>query len=86
MDPYGPITQRFPLVSRFRPACLPLPQRVRALAELADTAAATADQGRASAVFNQAALIASDLGLPDLARAMCHQHAAAYPTPRPCPA
>ncbi|EKX61085.1 hypothetical protein STRIP9103_03985 [Streptomyces ipomoeae 91-03] len=36
------------------------------------------DQGRASAVYNQAALIASDLGLPDLAREMCHQHAAAY--------
>jgi hypothetical protein len=85
MDPYGPITQRFPLVSRFRPACLPLPQRVRALAELADTAAATADQGRASAVFNQAALIASDLGLPDLARAMCHQHAAAYLHAAPLP-
>ncbi|MFJ9894252.1 hypothetical protein ACIQPR_13140 [Streptomyces sp. NPDC091280] len=78
MDPHGPVAQRFPLVARFRPACLPLPQRVRALVDLADTAVKAADQGLASAVYNQAALIASDLGLPDLAREMCHQHAAAY--------
>ncbi|WP_405862066.1 hypothetical protein OG407_27550 [Streptomyces sp. NBC_01515] len=78
MDPHGPIAQRFPLVARFRPACPPLPQRVRALTDLADTAVKKTDQGLASAVYNQAALIASDLGLPDLAREMCHQHAAAY--------
>ena len=78
MDPHGPIAQRFPLVARFRPACLPLPERVRGLVELADTAVNKTDQGLASAVYNQAALIASDLDLPDLARQMCHQHAAAY--------
>ncbi|MFF3558117.1 hypothetical protein ACFYXL_32435 [Streptomyces tsukubensis] len=78
MDPHGPTAQRFPLVARFRPACLPLPQRVRALVDLADTAVRKADQGLASAVYNQAALIASDLGLPHLARELCHQHAAAY--------
>ncbi|TQE19315.1 hypothetical protein [Streptomyces ipomoeae] len=78
MDPHGPIAQRFPLVARFRPPCLPLPTRVRGLIELADTAVQKSDQGLASAVYNQAALIASDLGLPDLAREMCHQHAAAY--------
>jgi len=78
MDPHGPIAQRFPLVARFRPACLPLPERVRALVDLADTAVKQADQGLASAVYNQAALIASDLDLPDVAREMCHQHAAAY--------
>ncbi|MEU3066844.1 hypothetical protein E3E14_05920 [Streptomyces sp. ICN441] len=78
MDPHGPIAQRFPLVARFRPACLPLPARVRALVDLADTAVEETDQGLASAVYNQAALIASDLDLPDLAREMCHQHAAAY--------
>ncbi|MEV0485701.1 hypothetical protein AB0I69_34500 [Streptomyces sp. NPDC050508] len=85
MDPHGPIAQRFPLVARFRPACLPLPQRVRALTDLADTAANKTDQGLASAVYNQAALIASDLGLPDLARKMCHQHAAAYLDAYPLP-
>ncbi|HZF90236.1 hypothetical protein [Streptomyces sp.] len=78
MDPHGSTAQRFPLVARFRPACLPLPERVRALVDLADTAVKETDQGLASAVYNQAALIASDLDLPDLAREMCHQHAAAY--------
>ncbi|MDT6984474.1 hypothetical protein ACFSUJ_14520 [Streptomyces lusitanus] len=78
MDPHGLTAQRFPLVARFRPACRPLPERVRALVDLADTAVRKADQGLASAVYNQAALIASDLDLPDLAREMCHQHAAAY--------
>ncbi|MFJ8057157.1 hypothetical protein [Streptomyces sp. NPDC096142] len=51
---------------------------MRALVDLADTAVKKADQGLASAVYNQAALIASDLAIPDLAREMCHQHAAAY--------
>ncbi|MFJ3673574.1 hypothetical protein ACIPSE_44740 [Streptomyces sp. NPDC090106] len=78
MDPHGSTAQRFPLVARFRPACLPLPERVRALVDLADNAVNETDQGIASAVYNQAALIASDLDLPDLAREMCHQHAAAY--------
>ncbi|CAM5741187.1 hypothetical protein SMICM304S_07821 [Streptomyces microflavus] len=78
MDPQGSTVQRFPLVARFRPACLPLSKRVRALVDLADTAVTETDQGVASSVYNQAALIASDLGLPDLAREMCHEHAAAY--------
>lgn len=78
MDPHGPVAQRFPLVARFRPTCLPLASRVRGLVELADAAVKESDQGLASAVYNQAALIASDLGLPDLARELCHEHAAAY--------
>ncbi|WP_433919878.1 hypothetical protein OIE50_39955 [Streptomyces canus] len=85
MDPHGPIAQRFPLVARFRPACLPLPERVGGLVDLAETALKKSDQGLASAVYNQAALIASDLGLPDLARQMCHQHAAAYLDACPLP-
>ncbi|MFE2583248.1 hypothetical protein [Streptomyces sp. NPDC059378] len=86
MDPHGPIAQRFPLISRFRPACLPLPRRIHALVELSDTAAAKADQGLASSVYNQAALLASDIGLPDLAYEWCHQHAAAYLHATPLPA
>ncbi|MGI5353024.1 hypothetical protein ACQEU8_33320 [Streptomyces sp. CA-250714] len=86
MDPYGPIAQRFPLVARFRPACVPLPERVHALVDLADTAARKEDQGLASAVYNQSALIASDLKLPELAREMCHQHADAYLHACPLPA
>ncbi|WCN07369.1 hypothetical protein [Streptomyces sp. M92] len=78
MDPHGPTAQRFPLVARFRPPCLPLPERVRALVELAGTAVEKSDQGLASSACNQAALIASDVGLPDLARELCHRHAAAY--------
>ncbi|MGW0926822.1 hypothetical protein ACWD3J_48870 [Streptomyces sp. NPDC002755] len=78
MDPHGPVAQRFPLISRFRPTCLPLPRRVNALVELSDTAAAKGDPVLASSVYNQAALLASDIGLPHLARKWCHQHAAAY--------
>ncbi|MEU7183247.1 MULTISPECIES: hypothetical protein [Streptomyces] len=39
----------------------------------------------ASTVYNQAALIASDVGAPDTAREMCHQHAAAYLHAAPLP-
>lgn len=39
-----------------------------------------------SSVYNQAALIAFDLGLPELAREMCHQHAAACLHAAPLPA
>jgi hypothetical protein len=70
--------QRFPLVARPRPACLPLPERVQALADLADTAAKQNDPGVASTVYNQAALIASDVGLPDMARTICTQHTNLY--------
>lgn len=86
MDPHGPIARRFPLVARFRPACLPLPDRVQSLADLADRAVAQHDQGLASAVFNQSALLASDLGLPNLARTMCHRHANTYLQACPLPA
>lgn len=49
-------TQRFPLAARLRPACLPLPERVRGLAELVGTATKKGDQGLASAVHDQVAL------------------------------
>ncbi|MEX5712970.1 hypothetical protein AB1484_33140 [Parafrankia sp. FMc6] len=75
MDLAGPTARRFPLVPRPRPACLPLADRVGDLCALADTAQRTHDQTTASAVFNQAALLASDVGLPDLARTWCHRHA-----------
>ncbi|ORT47813.1 hypothetical protein KBI5_17695 [Frankia sp. KB5] len=75
MDPAGPTVRRFPLVPRQRPACSALKARVGELCALADTAQRTGDRATASAMFNQAALLASDLGLPDLARAWCHRHA-----------
>lgn len=86
MDPNGPIARRFPLIARFRPACLPLPDRIRALADLAERAVQQSDQGLASTVYNQSALLASDLGLPDLARSICHRHANAYLHACPLPA
>ncbi|WP_329600179.1 hypothetical protein OIE43_44370 [Streptomyces pseudovenezuelae] len=79
------LARRFPLIARPRPACHPLPQRVRALAELADSAARTGDASMASTVYNQAALIASDTGVPAMARTLCHQHAAAYLHAAPLP-
>ncbi|MFI6434451.1 hypothetical protein [Streptomyces sp. NPDC050759] len=79
------LARRFPLIARPRPACLPLPQRVRALAELADSAAKTGDPSMASTVYNQAALIASDTGVRDMAHTLCHQHAAAYLDAAPLP-
>lgn len=78
MDPTGPIARRFPLVPRTRPACLPLPARAGMIAELATTTWREARQGIASTVINQAALLASDVGLPGLAREWCCRHATAY--------
>ncbi|RSM97463.1 hypothetical protein DMH25_30630 [Streptomyces sp. WAC 01325] len=49
--------------------------RVRALVDLADAAAEETSQGLASALYNQAALNASDLDLPDL-RSICATDAA----------
>ncbi|MEV7512058.1 hypothetical protein AB0O57_29290 [Streptomyces sp. NPDC091201] len=80
------LVARFPLVPRPRPACLPLPQRIRGLTDLAQTAAGAQDPVRAAAVYNQAALLASDIGLPDLASELCHQHAHAYLHAAPLPA
>ncbi|MFI0912512.1 hypothetical protein [Streptomyces abikoensis] len=81
----GPIARRFPLVARIRPVCLPLSARVGKICEFADAGARDADPGLASTAFNQAALVASDVGLPDLARAWCHRHATAYLPARPLP-
>ncbi|MER5353666.1 hypothetical protein ABT093_25435 [Kitasatospora sp. NPDC002551] len=86
MHPTGPVARRFPLVARHRPACLPLNARVGRLCELADTASRQADPGLASTAFNQAALLASDLDLPDYARELCHRHAALYLARGPLPA
>jgi hypothetical protein len=78
MDATGPTAQRFPLLPRARPACAPLAARVEELTELARTAVHNADTAAASAVHNRAALLASDCGLPELARTWCHRHARLY--------
>ncbi|MFB6724815.1 hypothetical protein ACFCV3_31855 [Kribbella sp. NPDC056345] len=82
MDPLSPTAQRFPLIPRPRPGCLPLQRRVANLTELAVSAQrGDASPGSASSVFNQAALLASDLDLPELAREWCHRHANIYLQP-----
>ncbi|MET8757573.1 hypothetical protein [Lentzea sp. NPDC004782] len=83
MDPTGQFARRFPLVARTRPACVPLGQRVAELGERAREAARTGDLTEAAAVHNQAALVASDCGLPDLARQWCHQQVNLYLRARP---
>ncbi|WP_331461608.1 hypothetical protein [Streptomyces paludis] len=72
------LARRFPLVARPRPTYLPLPQRVQALSELANTAINQNNPSIASTVYNQAALLASDVGTLAIARTMCHQHTTAY--------
>lgn len=79
----GPAARRFPLVPRVRPPCLPLDERIRrqltepAEAALRATNPATAVAFAAS-VQNQAALLASDCGLPDLAKDLCWRQFEAF--------
>ncbi|MET9611793.1 hypothetical protein [Kitasatospora indigofera] len=76
-DPTIPAARRFPLVARPRPAALPLADRIAELTALAAAAADRDENGRrltAATVQNRAALIASDCGLPELARVLCQQH------------
>ena len=75
MDPT--VSRRFPLIARPRPSCAPLDQRVSELREHADHAQQHHDAASATAVFNLAALLASDCGLPELARTWCHRLATA---------
>ncbi|MFV2112864.1 hypothetical protein ACFHW0_11080 [Micromonospora sp. LOL_025] len=72
--------RRFPLLGRPRPACPALTARVTEVAGLAATAAAHDDNGMAEAAhaLNKAALIASDCGLPALARQWCWEHINIY--------
>ncbi|MFV2178729.1 hypothetical protein ACFHW2_40315 [Actinomadura sp. LOL_016] len=86
MDALGRIARRFPMVPRARPACRPLDERIRGIADLARGAAETATTDRlatAASAQNKAALIASDCGMPDLAHTLCRQHAALYLRARP---
>lgn len=83
MDPTGPFARRFPLVARTRPTCLPLIRRVAELSERAHTAERTGNLTESCAVHNQAALIASDCGLPDLAWKWCRRQATLHLRARP---
>lgn len=74
----GQIAQRFPLVARPRPACPPLADRVSEISNLARTAGREDELNSATAALNKAALIASDCGMPDLARTLCWRHAEVF--------
>ncbi|WP_433234827.1 hypothetical protein [Actinomadura nitritigenes] len=81
MDDLARIARRFPLVARPRPACRPLADRIQEVQELADAAAGkTTDDALALAAsaHNKAALIASDCGVPELARELCWRQAELY--------
>ncbi|MEV0636432.1 hypothetical protein AB0I77_15970 [Streptomyces sp. NPDC050619] len=72
------IAQRFPLVARPRPACPPLSERVKEISTLAETAHQEGGLSQAATAMNKSALIASDCGLPRLARELCRRHAEIY--------
>lgn len=67
------VTRRFPLIARPRPVCTPLTRRIADLQDRAVLAQRRGDIASATAVFNLAALLASDCGMPDLARTWCHR-------------
>lgn len=74
----GQIAQRFPLVARPRPACLPLTERIGEISDLARAAGREGKVNSATVALNKAALIASDCGMPDLARTLCWRHAEVF--------
>jgi hypothetical protein len=81
MDDLARIARRFPLVPRPRPACRPLTDRIQEVQELAEAATVKATEealALTAAAHNKAALIASDCGVPDLARELCWRQAALY--------
>ncbi|MEQ4717943.1 hypothetical protein [Nonomuraea sp. B19D2] len=74
------VARRFPLVGWARPAYPPLSDRVAEIASIAETARRPgADRLHEGAhALNKAALLASDCGMPDLARDLCWQHINIY--------
>lgn len=65
----------FPLIQRARPPAQPLASRIGDLAETASRLSESPQAVQAAGICNNAALIASDCGLPDLVRELCwRQH------------
>ncbi|ROR42957.1 hypothetical protein [Kitasatospora cineracea] len=81
--PLGDALSRLPLVPRRHALAVPLEQRVQQLTDLARQAADAEDPATAASVHNRAALLASDRGLPGLARVLCLNHASFYLAHRP---
>lgn len=81
MDPttISGVARRFPLLGRPRPACPALADRVTEVVEAAAAASRSPDgMSEAAHALNKAALIASDCGLPELARQWCWRHINVY--------
>lgn len=88
IDPAEAALRRFPLVARPHIPCLPLQTRLTDLTQLIDDATTCSDDDGEQAMLlavahNKAALIASDHGLPDLARDLCWRHHDRYRLIRP---
>ncbi|MGW4694878.1 hypothetical protein ACWEO1_21170 [Kitasatospora cineracea] len=81
--PLGDAFARLPLVPRRHALAAPLEERVQQLTDLARQAADTENPATAASVHNRAALLASDRGLPGLARVLCLNHAGFYLAHRP---
>jgi len=80
------IARRFPLVARPKPCCHPLEARIRQVAGLIGTATQDSPARAATSAAqacNFAALIASDCGLPGLARDLCHRQFLLFHAARP---
>jgi hypothetical protein len=81
------IAQRFPLVARPRPGCQQIRTRITEVEHLAGAAASGGGPlSQAAEAHNKAALIASDCGLPGVARQLCWRQYAVYQTAAPLPA
>ncbi|MET9067759.1 hypothetical protein [Streptosporangium sandarakinum] len=80
--------RRFPLVARSQVISRPLPTRIDQIEARAGGAQQGGPQGllRAAEALNLAALVASDCGDADLARALCRQQFDLFHTARPHPA
>jgi hypothetical protein len=75
-----------PLVPRPRPPCQPLPARTAELTGIAAVPAEATGHDRiswAAEILNKAALIASDCGPPETARALCHRQYELFDQARP---
>ncbi|OLT11752.1 hypothetical protein BJF78_26150 [Pseudonocardia sp. CNS-139] len=78
------VARRFPLIPRDRPTLPPLAQQLADIAALARTPLDHPDAAvRIAAAHNKAALVASNGGHDDLARALCWQHHHRYADRQP---
>ncbi|MGQ0774862.1 MAG: hypothetical protein ACT4NY_10685 [Pseudonocardiales bacterium] len=79
------VQQRFPLLPRSKPVCRSLTDRIDRVRRQADLASQHTDDAllRAAEAHNLAALIASDCGMPALARDLCWRQSNLFATSGP---